>query len=353
MAHLAKGQITIVDLNDAKTLSFALSPNIMSQIYAADTKKYVPDIEASGATKIIITPTLYDGGSASVMTAKFVPTIPTWKINGLVINGNTTNANKFGASIATSAPYALTITKNIDKNLAGYDIECEAGYRDEVTLLTTKVVAKQTVSLNTTAGVTPVIYPDTPDGYFFDQKNPGPLRLVGNLYKGAILDNTGNTYKWEIKKNGAWVEINASNSLGCTGYTTNTLTVPASAVVNFEYFKLTITDKDNASGTAVAATHIFDLHDKTDPYTVDVYSASGGDKLVNGQGSITLTADIYQAGEKVTDLAKFDFKWRKSDANGNPDNTWGTSGVKTGQSITVTQADVARKAVFFCELHSK
>ena len=52
-------------------------------------------------------------------------------------------------------------------------------------------------------------------------------------------------------------------------------------------------------------------------------------------------------------IFKFVFSWKKYNKDGTQDTAWGTSGVKTGKTITVTAAEVDVKATFVVELSLK
>lgn len=100
---------------------------------------------------------------------------------------------------------------------------------------------------------------------------------------------------------------------------------------------------------------IISFSDLSDPYIIEV-SSTTGDKFVNGQGSTTLNAKVWQNGEAFADSAadtKFVFSWKKYNKDGTQDTAWGTSGVKTGKTITVTSAEVDVKATFIVELSLK
>ena len=97
----AKGSITIVDLNDGKTLNFVLSNSgSNTQFYNSDTYVYTPNYTTSSIT---ITPKLYVSGESTDQMSHV--TSVTWTINGAA-------ATAYG-TIATSSPYALTINKNM------------------------------------------------------------------------------------------------------------------------------------------------------------------------------------------------------------------------------------------------
>lgn len=128
---------------------------------------------------------------------------------------------------------------------------------------------------------------------------------------------------------------------------TNTLTIAGSSIDNFVNVKASVV----IQGTTYYDT--ISIIDVSDPIQVMIMS-SLGDQFVNGFTSTELTADIWQNGDKIDeDGSKYNYTWKKFDRNGDRDNTFGTNGVKTGKTITVTGTEVSRKAIFVCELSTK
>ena len=85
--------------------------------------------------------------------------------------------------------------------------------------------------------------------------------------------------------------------------------------------------------------------DNSDPVQV-VITSTGGDVFKNGQGSTTLTACVYQAGAEIDTDGKGTYTWTKYNKDGAVDTSWGTSGKKTGKTLSVSSSDVATKATF-------
>lgn len=143
----------------------------------------------------------------------------------------------------------------------------------------------------------------------------------------------------QIKIDGTWESLAASNAYGITGTTTNEITIPASAVLNFESFKCIIKDTDTASGTYnTSVSDIISFSDLSDPYVIEV-SSTTGDKLVNGQGSTTINAKVWQNGEAFADSAadtKFTFDWKKYKKDGTQDTAWGQAELKR-ENLSLSQ----------------
>jgi hypothetical protein len=108
------------------------------------------------------------------------------------------------------------------------------------------------------------------------------------------------------------------------------------------------TDSDSTSSTynstfADVATFI----DNSDPIQI-VITSTGGDVFKNGQGSTVLTAVVYQAGAEIDADGKGTYTWTKYNKDGAVDTSWGTSGSKTGKTLSVSNTDVDTKATFMC-----
>lgn len=85
--------------------------------------------------------------------------------------------------------------------------------------------------------------------------------------------------------------------------------------------------------------------DNSDPIQV-VITSTGGDVFKNGQGSTTLKAVVYQAGTEIDADGKGTYSWTKYNKDGVVDTSWGTSGTKTGKTLSVSNSDVTTKATF-------
>lgn len=87
--------------------------------------------------------------------------------------------------------------------------------------------------------------------------------------------------------------------------------------------------------------------DNSDPIQV-VITSTGGDVFKNGQGSTVLTAVCYQAGVEIDADGKGTYTWTKYNKDGAIDTSFGTSGSKTGKTLSVSNTDVDTKATFMC-----
>ena len=84
--------------------------------------------------------------------------------------------------------------------------------------------------------------------------------------------------------------------------------------------------------------------DEQIPIRVEIDSSSGNMFLRNNI-STTLTCTVYKGNEDITDTVT-SFNWSKKNSDGTTDTSW--SRLAAGRSITITDADVASKAIFTC-----
>lgn len=179
---------------------------------------------------------------------------------------------------------------------------------------------------------------------------PGPLTIVCELYVSGAVQSGGVTYQWFIQEGSAdegagagWKKLDGTTPYGTSGYTSNTLTVPASSVPSSESFKCKATYLGTAYYGALT------LRDLTDPYQV-VLECLQGDSFFNSAGEDkTLTARIYQNGVQVdSEGSTFAYAWQRF-IGGVQD----TSFSLTTKSIIVTAADVAKEAFYICNVSTK
>ena len=126
MATVARGQITIVDLNDAVAVMTMLTASQgLTQLYNKDTKQFTPSWAASPYQ--VVTPEAYVAGTTSSVISRV--TAPQWTINGKA-------PSEFGATAASAAPYALTIKQDMAA-VTALNIQFTGTYTDPETGLTT------------------------------------------------------------------------------------------------------------------------------------------------------------------------------------------------------------------------
>ena len=204
----------------------------------------------------------------------------------------------------------------------------------------------------------------TPSGNVFKNNDVATLTAKAELWRGSSVDTTNVGYKWAIMDS----SVTSSSSTGYdadfgigwkklsdttgkyTGTTTATITIYAAAVDSYAVFKCCSTDTDSASNTYNSKFYdVATFIDNADPLQV-VVTSTGGDVFKNGQGSTTLRAVVYQAGVEVDSSGTGTYTWTKYNKDGAIDTSWGTSGHKTGKSLSVSNTDVTTKATFMVEV---
>ena len=344
---VARGQITIVDLNDAKQITAYIQPNYQAQIYNPDTNSYTPNL--SNSNPLTVTPKVYVTGSSSNKISSCTGISYT-------INGTTVAAGATSGNYSVTSAGVLSIKANAPTSSSGYSITFNASYSDandtggQVMALEAQCV----VVLSQSAGAALTAFVNYPNGNIFDttagRTQITTLTAVVTAYRGGTQDKDF-TATWEKLSGTSWVSVSGAVKDNTAG--TSTLTVNASDVLNHQIYRCTVSDTTPASATAVI---LCSFEDKTDPYEVQVGSTTG-DKIVNGQGSTTLFARVWQGGQMIesenTAAAdrQFTYTWHKFGNDGNASNFYGTSSpTKTGNPLTVTHNDISVRATFVCEI---
>jgi hypothetical protein len=244
--------------------------------------------------------------------------------------------------------------------LTGIDYRCVITYKDASTGLS--ITHPLTISFSRVVnggGIVDLLV-TTPQGNVFKNTEVATLTAKAELWRGSSVDTTNVTYKWAIMDS----TVTSSSSTGYdasfgvgwkklsdttgmyTGTTTATITIYAAAVDSYAVFKCIAVDSDSASNTYNSKfTDVATFIDHSDPIQV-VITSTGGDVFKNGQGSTTLKAVVYQAGSEIDADGKGTYTWTKYNKDGAVDTTWGTSGTKTGKTLSVSNTDVSTKATF-------
>lgn len=352
---LATGQFTIIDYNDALTLTgFIGSNHAKTQIYNPDNGVFTPNW---ASTNLVLTPSLYKlGTTTDIITSSEVTSVKWYEAGSSTA---ITSAGNYALSGTKS--HILTIKSNLLSSVPAKDWICEVTYRDPSTGLT--LTHKMSITFNKVVnggGIVDAIA-TSPNGNVFKNNDVPSLTAKVELWRGSVVDTTNVSYQWYMQDStvstdqGAgigWKKLTESAG-NYTGVTSNTLTLFAAAVTNYATLKVSVKDTDSASNTY---NQMFwdtvSFIDNSDPYQIQVTS-TGGDVFKNGVGSTTLTARVFQAGTEVdTAGTKFTYKWYKYDKNGSLVANFGGTGVnyKTGKTLSVGDADVDTKATFSVEL---
>ena len=363
MAVVSTGQFTVIDYNDALTLTGFISANQrINQTFNPDNQSYLPNY---ASTNLVLTAQLFKAGSSTEILSNPAESANIVSIKWYDDTSSNPVALTDNTTYAGTSTRVLTIKANImTPSNPGKNISVVVQYRDPSTGLTLDYKTQINLSLVSNGSALAMANAYCPSGNVFKNGTIASLPIKAELWRGSAVDTTSVTYKWAIQdptvsstsSSGydsdfgiGWKKLTESAG-NATGTTTNTLTVFPAIVVNCAVFQVSIKDTDSSSPTyntsfKTTATII----DQSDPIAV-VISSTGGDVFKNGIGSTTLTAELYQNGSKITSLAGYTFKWYKYNQAGSLVSSWGGSGVdyKTGQSISVGSADVDTKATFQC-----
>ena len=258
--------------------------------------------------------------------------------------------------------HVLTLKTNELAGIPSKDYVCRVTYRDATTNL--DLIHKIQVSFSRVingGGITDAIA-TAPDGNVFKNAAITVLTAFVELWRGSVIDTTNVTYQWyrkdptvTVTQGGGvgWRKLDATTNFGTTGYNTNTLTIPASAVNVWGVFKVSVLDTDAASNTFNQFFwDTISFIDNSDPIQVTVTS-SGGDVFKNGVGSTTLTAKLFRAGAEIdAGGTTYTYKWYKYDKDSLLIANFGGVGIafKTGKTLAVGDADVDIKATFLVEI---
>lgn len=206
MAIKAKGQITIVDQNDAVSFqAFINSNQPLTQIYTQDTDSYMPNWAMT--PWLVLTPELYisgiPGNSISVAGRIKAGSIQ-WRRDGVLLTNGTDYV------ISASAPFSLTVKKN--ENVGGGNVKyqftaimVDPNNGLETTFST--VISFNTVK-NVGSGLMAQILAD--QGTIFQNDQIQTLTLACDLYRGSELLASNVSYLWAIRDIGVFAPTTAS-----------------------------------------------------------------------------------------------------------------------------------------------
>lgn len=350
----AQGQITIIDYNDALTLTGYIGSNHpKTQMYNPDNGSYSPNW---ATTNLVLTPSLYViGDTTDNITSANVTSVKWYQ-------GTSTTAITSSGNFALSGTksHILTVKANVMAGLAGVDFKCVITYKDSSTNLS--ITHPLSISFSRVvngSGIVDLLV-TTPNGNVFKNTLVPTLTAKAELWRGSTVDTTNVTYKWAVMDPSVtsssssgydadfgtgWKKLSDTTGM-YSGTTTNTLTIYAAAVESYAVIRCSAKDTDSASATYNSKFYdVATFIDNSDPIQV-VITSTGGDIFKNGLGSTTLTAVCYQAGVEIDSAGNGTYTWTKYDQNGTIDTTWGTSGSKTGKTLSVSNSDVDTKATF-------
>jgi hypothetical protein len=130
---------------------------------------------------------------------------------------------------------------------------------------------------------------------------------------------------------------------GVLGYNTGSMTVNTSAVTDTDMFMCVVTYRGNTYKDSVT------IDDVTDPIGVII---NGMDMFKNGQGTNTYTATLWQNGVQIDPSGTiYTYQWYVYNSDGSLDASFGGTGSKTGQTITVDHTDITNNGSLVCQVY--
>jgi hypothetical protein len=323
------GQITIMDFNDAVTLTGYISSNHNKSVrYNGDNETYTPDFTSS---PLVLTPSLFKAGSTTdLMVAGTNIKSVTWKRKSNLQSGE--NDLSSGESVGASFPKALTISSQpFSATVFSVEYICTIVYTDPTTGL--DLTYKNSVTFNkVTDGNNVAIAEISADpGFAFKNKLPASLTLSAHLYRGATKDTSNLTYQWQKLVGSTWTDM--------TGETGVDLVVSQSSVASMQQYRVII--DDTVKGDTYTSDPVTVL-DFNDPIQVIVKS-SNGEIFKNGVISTDLTAHLYQNGAEIdAGGTEYSYSWAKVDKDGN------SSAFGATKTVSVGSSDVDARSTFIC-----
>lgn len=354
---IATGQFTIIDYNDALSLSAYISSNRQkTQIFNPDNGSYMPDWVTS---TVVLTPSLFIIGNASDV----INTVAVQSVNWYDVTAGTESLITANASYTLSGTKSsiLTIKQNVLAGLPGKEYMCKIIYRDASTGL--DLTVKTPISFSRVvsgSGITDAIA-WAPNGNIFKNQEVTSLIATCDLIRGSLKDTTNVSYQWyqfdtaqntDVGGGINWRKLTNVASM-TIGVTTRELQVFPNAVPTYAVFKCVIKDTDSTSNSYNSSFEDnVTFEDKSDPIQVTITS-TGGDIFKNGAGSTTLKALVYQAMAEIDSAGtKYTYKWFKLNSAGVLDPNFGGAGInfKIGKTLAVGDLDVDVKATFQVEV---
>ena len=188
----AQGQFTIIDYNDALTLTGYIGSNhAKTQMYNPDNGTYTPNW---ASTNLVLTPSLYVIGTTTDQIASANVTSVKWYV------GSSTTAITANSTYALSGAksHILTVKANTMAGQPGIDYRCVITYKDASTGLTITHPLSISLSRVVNGGGIVDLIVTTPNGNVFKNSEIATLTAKAELWRGSTVDTTNVTYKWAI-----------------------------------------------------------------------------------------------------------------------------------------------------------
>lgn len=339
----AQSQFTIVDFNDAITLTGYINSNLSkTQMYNPDNGTYNPDWTENN---LVLTPSLFlRGGSDDLIQSSAVQSVSWYKDDGdtALTSGSTYDIN--------ATTHALTVKSNVMANETGVSYRCVVTYYDDSTKLSIPCVMDIAFSRVVNGSGITALDVTTPNGNIFKNGSITSLTAKAELWRGSVVDTDKVSYQWykldpsvSTNQGGGvgWAKLtDAANKY--SGSTTNVLTIYGTEVNSYATYKCVATDTDSTSATHNQTfENVASFVDMNDPINV-VIESTGGSFFKNGEGETRLTARVYQNGVEIDTAGEANYTWSKYDAESNLVSGW----TRNGKGIDIGAGDVDVKSTY-------
>lgn len=238
------------------------------------------------------------------------------------------------ASSVNESSYNFYPSENIS------DIKVQLYTSDLDTMLDEEIIP---IVLDGLDSIMPII--DCPDGMVI-RNGEQTLSAVLTIYKGGstVIPSTYNWYKLvpdalgdELSGSG-WVKLIEGNTGNTTGYNTNKLIIPPSAVNGSETFMALVVYDGRVLKSTIT------VSDLNDPYSVITI---GNNLFKNGKGTNSYTTKVYHLGTEIdTDINNliYTYEWDLYDSDGEQIPTF----IKSGKTITVSASEISNSGTLVC-----
>lgn len=220
---VATGQFTIIDYNDALSLSGYISSNATkTQMYNPDNGSYNPNWTAS--PYLVLTPSLFIlGTSSDIITGSNVTSVTWYDVtcaSEVAITASSTHV------FSGTKNQILTIKANEAAGLPGKDYMCKIIYHDTTTNL--DLTYKMSISFSRVVnggGIADAVA-WTPNGNVFKNGDIASLTAQCQLWRGSVIDTANVTYRWFIQDSNVFLPttLSAAAAAAATSITVNSVT---------------------------------------------------------------------------------------------------------------------------------
>lgn len=215
---IATGQFTIIDYNDALSLSGYINSNKQkTQMFNPDNNSYNPDWAVSPF--LVLTPSLFILGTATdIITGAAVTSVQWYKVE----DGDENLISADSTHVFSGAKnHVLTVKANETAGKPGIDYMCKIVYHDATTNL--DLVYKMSISMSRVingGGIADAVA-WCPNGNVFKNDNISSLKATCNLWRGSVIDSTNVTYRWFVQDSNVFepTTLSAAASAGATTVT--------------------------------------------------------------------------------------------------------------------------------------